>query len=199
MTAANPKAQEPSMEEILASIRRIIADDQDGPRHPGARPVAPIEVPQPGGEPQPQAEEASPATRSVGPAEAEPEPTGASLDGVDSDPIDLDTSDLEEPAAPEPAQAQESKMDLEPDRVDRHDPEPSAEEDRLLSQTTDHSVSHAFNLLTHTVLTRNARTLEDLVTEMLRPMLKEWLDLNLPPLVERLVRAEIERVARGSR
>jgi cell pole-organizing protein PopZ len=47
------------------------------------------------------------------------------------------------------------------------------------------------------VLVQNARTLEDLVREMLRPMLKAWLDDNLPGMVERLVRAEIERVSRG--
>lgn len=55
----------------------------------------------------------------------------------------------------------------------------------------------AFNALAQTVLVQNARTLEDLVREMLRPMLKTWLDDNLPGLVERLVRSEIERVARG--
>jgi cell pole-organizing protein PopZ len=69
--------------------------------------------------------------------------------------------------------------------------------DALLSSTAGASVGQAFNLLSHTVLTQNARTLEDLVKEMLKPMLKIWLDDNLPPLVERLVRAEIERVARG--
>ena len=51
----------------------------------------------------------------------------------------------------------------------------------------------------HTVLGNNARTLEDLVKEMLRPMLKAWLDDNLPSMVERIVRAEIERVSRGRR
>ena len=55
----------------------------------------------------------------------------------------------------------------------------------------------AFNTLAHTVLSNNARTLEDLVKEMLRPMLKSWLDDNLPVLVERIVKAEIERVSRG--
>ena len=40
------------------------------------------------------------------------------------------------------------------------------------------------------------RSIDDLVTDALRPMLKEWLDESLPALVERLVRAEIERVAR---
>ena len=55
----------------------------------------------------------------------------------------------------------------------------------------------AFNTLANTVLSNNARTLEDLVKEMLRPMLKSWLDDNLPGLVERIVKAEIERVSRG--
>ena len=67
----------------------------------------------------------------------------------------------------------------------------------LLSSATSAVVNSAFNALAHTVLVQNARTLEDLVREMLRPMLKTWLDDNLPGLVERLVRAEIERVARG--
>ncbi|WP_420867633.1 PopZ family protein [Afifella marina] len=72
-------------------------------------------------------------------------------------------------------------------------------EERLLSDDADEAVSGAFNSLAHTILSQNARTLEDLVSEMLRPMLKEWLDDNLPPLVERLVREEIERVSRGRR
>src|SRR5262249_29500237 len=67
----------------------------------------------------------------------------------------------------------------------------------LISNETVAAVDRAFNTLTHTVVGRNARTLEDLVREMLRPMLKSWLDDNLPGLVERIVRAEIERVSRG--
>ena len=67
----------------------------------------------------------------------------------------------------------------------------------LLSNATSAAVDSAFNSLAQTVLVQNARTLEDLVREMLRPMLKSWLDDNLPGMVERLVRAEIERVARG--
>jgi uncharacterized protein len=68
---------------------------------------------------------------------------------------------------------------------------------RLLSRATSAAVDSAFNTLAQTVLVQNARTLEDLVREMLRPMLKSWLDDNLPALVERLVRAEIDRVSRG--
>jgi len=67
----------------------------------------------------------------------------------------------------------------------------------LLSTSTTAAVDSAFNSLAHTVLVQNARTLEDLVREMLRPMLKSWLDDNLPSIVERIVRAEIERVSRG--
>ena len=67
----------------------------------------------------------------------------------------------------------------------------------ILSQSTVSAVESAFNTLAHTVLSSNARTLEDLVKEMLRPMLKSWLDDNLPGLVERIVKAEIERVSRG--
>lgn len=69
--------------------------------------------------------------------------------------------------------------------------------DPLLSQEATTVVDSAFNALAQTVLVQNARTLEDLVREMLRPLLKSWLDDNLPSLVARLVRAEIERVSRG--
>ena len=62
---------------------------------------------------------------------------------------------------------------------------------------TSAAVDSAFNALAQTVLVQNARTLEDLVREMLRPLLKSWLDDNLPGMVERIVKAEIERVSRG--
>ena len=77
----------------------------------------------------------------------------------------------------------------------RRSPPPDAAS--LVSPTTSEAVDTAFNSLAHTVLLQNARTLEDLVRDMLRPMLKSWLDENLPNVVERLVRAEIERVSRG--
>ncbi len=66
----------------------------------------------------------------------------------------------------------------------------------LLSPRTSAAVDTAFSSLSHTVLSQPPRTLEDLVRDMLRPMLKQWLDANLPDMVERLVRAEIERVSR---
>ena len=76
---------------------------------------------------------------------------------------------------------------------------PAAPPQQILSRSTVSAVESAFNTLANTVLSNNARTLEDLVKEMLRPMLKSWLDDNLPGLVERIVKAEIERVSRGGR
>ena len=76
-----------------------------------------------------------------------------------------------------------------------------AEERRsLLSPHADAVVSGAFNQLATTMsLSGSARTVEELVEDMLRPLLPSWLDVNLPPLVEKLVREEIQRVSRGRR
>ena len=66
----------------------------------------------------------------------------------------------------------------------------------LLSREATAAVGSAFNTLTETVK-KHEPTLEDVVRETLRPMLKSWLDENLPRVVERMVQAEIERVIRG--
>lgn len=72
---------------------------------------------------------------------------------------------------------------------------PETTRERLVSAPAGSAVSAAFGSL-HRSVNSNSRTVDDLVSEALRPMLKAWLDENLPALVERLVRAEIERVAR---
>jgi cell pole-organizing protein PopZ len=84
-----------------------------------------------------------------------------------------------------------------PDRAGAQQAGREATEESLISTATTAAVDSAFNTLAQTVLVQNGRTLEDLVRELLRPMLKTWLDDNLPNLVERLVRAEIERLSRG--
>jgi cell pole-organizing protein PopZ len=142
-----------------------------------------------------------------------PEPAIEAPKPAPADILDLTESMASRPAEPAPAPAFrtiEGNADVifsdepEPEPVAREPaPEPrrafamSAENRNLVSSTTSAAVDSAFNSLAHTVLSQNARTLEDLVREMLRPMLKGWLDDNLPSLVERLVRAEIERVSRG--
>ena len=101
------------------------------------------------------------------------------------------------PSTPEPARA---PVAAPPEPVAQNpppNPPPPSEPPPLLSNVTAAAVDSAFNTLAQTVLVQNARTLEDLVREMLRPLLKSWLDDNLPGIVERTVRAEIERVSRG--
>ena len=66
----------------------------------------------------------------------------------------------------------------------------------LLSREATAAIGSVFNTLTETVK-KYEPTLEDVVRETLRPMLKSWLDEHLPSLVERMVEAEIERVTRG--
>src|SRR4029079_9457580 len=66
----------------------------------------------------------------------------------------------------------------------------------LLSREATAAIGSAFNTLTETVK-KQEPSLEDVVRQTLRPMLKSWLDENLPGVVERMVRAEIERVTRG--
>lgn len=219
------KAQEPSMEEILASIRRIIADDEPArataplptaPKPTGQRPLPPP-APRAVVPPQVRAITPEPPLRPSAEAALRDMPAPAPMEEPASDILDL----TEQMARPEPAAVSEFKtIDGHPDVVFADvaaEPElppipdlppmpemvrPAAEdtfvpERPLMSNNTMSAVDTAFNTLAHTVLVQNARTLEDLVKEMLRPMLKSWLDDNLPGLVERLVRAEIERVSRG--
>jgi cell pole-organizing protein PopZ len=186
------------MEEILASIRRIIADDdttksaQPEPEVSGiaAPGLTPATAPRPTDTPAAAArdlfEEQSADILEITEAMTAPSPPAASS-----------------PSAPRVAPIpQFGTTDGACDVAFAEVAEKSAarrkpDEAQLLSRETSAAVDSAFNTLAQTVLVRNARTLEDLVREMLRPMLKDWLDENLPSLVERLVRAEIERVSRG--
>jgi hypothetical protein len=244
------------MEEILASIRRIIADDEAKPP-PGAdnKPAA-AAPPAPAREKPAAAVASAPAAKpsamnDIPPSRIAPAPAAAkpaapppappppaasnSQDDIDALLNGLDETTTEEEVrppqpdgevleltdemavevAPPPPQDAFQKVDPEDDlefaesvasksmqRPPAYDPPPveAAAPPRptpILSTTTVSAVESAFNTLAHTVLSNNARTLEDLVKEMLRPMLKSWLDDNLPGLVERIVKAEIERVSRG--
>jgi cell pole-organizing protein PopZ len=207
--SAQPKPNEPSMEEILASIRRIIADDE----------VKPAEAAAPD-----TADSADDDLKALlAGAAAAPDTT---VDQVDEDVLDLgseanllvepppeetapqpDAGDIDfleaPPAAPAPVAVEPEPPPAFVPPPLQSAPEPAAQPAfdmaQLLSDQASSSVTSAFGQLAHTVLSNNARTLEDLVKDMLRPMLKSWLDDNLPTMVERLVRAEIERVARGGR
>lgn len=182
------RVAEPSMEEILASIRRIIADDSNAQS---------ATAPKPG-------------------AEAEQPVNTVLVSGEDAPPAEADVLELTQPVAAGPAFKAVRGSDLMFREEQRRSPEPAPiaapapvqvaapqehamRDQDLLSPSSTAAVSAAFNALAGTVLTEHARSLEDIVREMLRPMLKQWLEENLPGLVERLVRAEIDRVSRGGR
>ena len=219
------------MEEILASIRRIIADD-DATK--AAKPPDPAAAAPSRSVPPPRASGLPPAPPPPAVANSQDDIDAmlANLDPPSAAP-GSDVLDLTEAmAAPAPAAdtgpaATFRTIDAASDVIftDRaSDPpaEPAVriiEEPRrpaasaspttpatapapafdrgLISTSTMAAVDSAFNSLAQTVIGQNARTLEDLVKEMLRPLLKSWLDDNLPGVVDRIVRAEIERVSRG--
>ncbi len=208
------KAQEPSMEEILASIRRIIADD-DAAKSPPPEPLKAAPVAVVPSRPAPLSEPPAPAFTPVPASEtvldemlAELNATSAPLEDPAED-MGSDVLDLTEAMAADPAagfrtidgQSDIVFEDSPPEQYAEPDPPrlhfPERPQRALMSSTTSAAVDSAFNTLAQTVLVQNARTLEDLVKEMLQPLLKSWLDDNLPGLVERLVKAEIERVSRG--
>lgn len=192
------------MEEILASIRRIIADDEASKRPPKAADPMPLTVAPLAQPPRPAAPPSRrPPTPPPPVAELAPQPhdLNSMLGDLDKGSVlqkpDADVPDLTEARAASAPGAQPDTAFGGVSAVAALRSEPVAGERPLMSSATSAAVDSAFNTLAHTVLVQNARTLEDLVREMLRPLLKTWLDDNLPGLVERLVRAEIERVSRG--
>ncbi len=212
------KAQEPSMEEILASIRRIIADDDKPAAKPEPKPepppVAKAPPPPPPPKPAPPPAPAAGGNKQddidammAGLMDDEPEPPPPPPPPPEPEPDILElTEAMQAPASPsfrkidgrqdvvfdEMAEAMEPPR--APPRAASSAPDMGPS---IMSSATAAAVDSAFGALAHTVLVQNAKTLEDLVKEMLRPMLQHWLDNNLPTMVERLVRQEIERVARG--
>jgi len=197
---------ESSMEEILASIRKIISEDEAKPPRPatGSRPAPPQPV-----------NNVSPLFRDELPraiddkARAEPAPTASRPmtdepdDWISQRPIYSQfgemrgTSEKGEPRkAPEKGASRAvAEREARPARPELP-PVKALPGGTLLSPRADAAVTSAFNHLAGTMLSTNSRSIEQVAEDMLRPMLKDWLDENLPPMVERLVREEIERVSR---
>jgi cell pole-organizing protein PopZ len=190
------QAQEPSMEEILASIRRIIADDEPASTEAAETGKPAYDESEAGAD---SAEEIGIAMPALASLPQEPDrlrtahdvpvmPFQSRLPGPITAPVQQSKPPIPAPQAPIPQASppQGARM-----------PEEMRDGGALLSANSDAIVQSAFGNLANTILAGNQRTLEDLVKDMLRPMLKAWLDTNLPPLVEKLVRDEIERVSRG--
>ena len=179
------------MEEILASIRRIIADEEpakgttteNSTEREGA--AAPPEMaPRPMTPPPSRITPAAAAAPGRPKTDEEIDSMLAHLRGTSRQPPGPSAHPGVSEAIAEPAPARDAQP-------------PAIEERGLLSAATTAAVDAAFDSLARTAQARSGRTVEELVSELLRPMLKVWLDENLPEMVERLVRAEIERVSRG--
>jgi uncharacterized protein len=167
--------QEPTMEEILASIRRIISED-DAPAEAAAAP-----------EPEPAPVEEAPAEDDVLELTDPIEPP-APVESMGD--IDVYSPEPEPEPAPPPPPAPEPA------------PAPAFSRDEVADNLVgDHAAglaASAFGSLSSALLMpKDGRTLEDVVRELLRPLLKEWLDQNLPRIVEAKVEEEVHRIARG--
>jgi uncharacterized protein len=182
----------------LADVAARVRAAADRPAEPRVEP--PMEArPLPAAAPAPMSPE--PAMRSVA-RQAEPamtyqEPQPPVIAAAPQQPQANEAPPAAAPRAPEPASSHS------PEAVER--PEPQALPAKieaaamLMSEEAGAQVARSFGELAAAFDGVQNRSLEDLAQDMLRPMLQEWLDDNLPTLVERLVREEIERVARGPR
>lgn len=238
MAQASSVQREPSMEEILASIRRIIEDNDTGRRsaidfeqirpepedggadrnvieveafraelQAGKAPVAEMkpEIPMatssasslkgsdaaswPGAEPKKTTvfETTTPTV------EAKDTPRALAASWMPSSTRAVEQMEQLAGPAPEPEKA---PMPVATETV--ADEERSFAKPAIISEQASRQVSAAFGELNDAYAARSRKSFDELAAEMMRPMLQDWLDNNLPTLVEKLVREEIERVARGS-
>lgn len=198
MSEAKGQQHEPSMEEILASIRRIIAEDGETTAPPGAAPIA---APQAGGRPvekpafESSEDEILELTEVV-------EPDGSVVSLGVAGPVAKAIA-----AEPEPAQQMDEMLPKAPEPAAPTPPQATvpAEADGIVSPATAAASVAALSQIA-ALSSREERaqrdiplgaghlTLEALVREELRPILKDWLDRHLPEMVERLVKAEIARL-----
>jgi len=177
-------SNEPSMEDILSSIKRIIAEEGDAatanrPRRP-ARAAAPA------------------------PAPIDDDEILELNQPAPSEPVHPEAR-----RAPMPIQRETPRVDLrdvEPEPAPQPAPQPAAPEP-ILSPTTAQATRGPLEALSRMVvkpepapapaIPAGETSLEGMVREMIRPMLRDWLDANLPRMVEEMVQREISRIAAG--
>ena len=171
VSTAAADGEEPSMEDVLASIRRILSEEEEEAQ--AAEEVGGLEM------------------NLSAESETEPEPEPAPEPMPEPEPV----AALEpEPAAPPPAPMPTPMADvlqLTPEMVTSE----------IVSASTAHAATDILSELAKAILNRRDvavddagqnMTLEGMVREILKPLLREWLDRNLPYLIERLVKKEID-------
>lgn len=192
MSGALPE-QEPSIEEILASIRQIISDDDD---HPPAATAEPDPIPEPEPEPEPAPIAPSPPKEDIlelkDPLPPPEMPVIDMEDAVEEDEPMTKEEILPPPLPPEPAPEPEPVM-------------ASTVADSILTDGAKLAALSGFSKLSSNMSmdrgttppsSSGGSTLEDIVRDMLNPMLRVWLDENLPDIIERLVQKELDKLAR---
>ncbi|MDT8331255.1 DUF2497 domain-containing protein [Roseomonas gilardii] len=208
-----PNGQDPNMEDILASIRRILNEDEptaSAPAAPAAvampgtlpprlAPVVPAPAQAAGG-PAPALPGSTPLTSSPAPHRAEepaeeeapaPDPVPATAPGAESgtEPLTLTEAMMVAPEAPSGPPPVAPSPDAVPSNGSLLAPSTAAAAAAALGE-----LARAVAAEQKSVISRNGPSIEDVVREEIRPLVKNWLDAHLPGMVERMVRAEIERV-----
>ena len=165
MALQDPQA-EPSMEEILASIRRIISEEEQAPAPEAVLDLTESEV---------------------------PAPAPAPMAATSEDDIVFDEEPAMEPAYQ--ASAPAAPVYTPPPSID------VSGVDTIISQPSASAAAGSMARLAGSLRISDApnQTIEGVVRELLKPMLKDWLDKNLPAIVESRVEAELERIARLAR
>ncbi len=205
---------EPSMEEILASIRRIISEDEDG--GDGDMPDAPRAL-----QPEEVSEPSAPVAQSAPPAKpaAKPEAKPLALksaaqsvtkpialaEAARADSAGARGSSANDVAAPTMKKDEDGagpRLTTEDVEMVKNNLAANVQDERgFVDEVSAASASHAFQSLSQSVRVTDApgRTLEDMVVEIITPLVKQWLDENLPAIVEEKVQLEVERIARRGR
>lgn len=162
-------SREPSMEDILSSIRRVIARDET----PGAK---------------------QDSRAAVGD------------DVLDLHPEEVDDSvDMRDGESPVAAAKETGPQEIEVKETESVEAETVADDEELLSPACASAARQSLDALSAALapppvpaetpaVPLSGRTVEEVVVDTLRPMLRDWLDANLPPLVEAMVAKEISRI-----
>jgi len=201
--SAEQAQREPTMEEILASIRRIISEE-DRPAEAGGE-VLDLQPPTP-----PAIEAKAPPLQEPAPepviARAPPprifdEPGPLPSRSLDDEFMVVEhEADFEPMPEPEPAPEPASTPQSPPPQAAA----PQAEwrpmqQESLTSEPVAHHAAGSLSKLMGSMLVSSGATLDDVVRELMKPMLKEWLDANLSAIVEAEVAKEIDRIRRMAR
>lgn len=199
--SAEQAQREPTMEEILASIRRIISEE-DRPAdaaeevllQPPAPPVVEAKAP-PAYEPTPE-----PVISRSSPPRIFDEPEELPSRALEDDLMVVEhDAEFEPMPEPEPEPAPPPRPAARPQAAAPQAEWRPMQQETLTSEPVAHQAAGSLSKLMGSMLVSSGATLDDVVRELMKPMLKEWLDANLSSIVEAEVAKEIDRIRRMAR